>query len=177
MGLKRDGIRKVKDNTVNKYIPKKVEELGLSSINIEQDNKYKIKEVEEITETSSRPIEELKDDTKEVIEEVIEKPIETPPSPNDEVVEVSDEEVEVEPVKVRDVKTEEYLKLLEEEKDKKDEDKKVICLDTLDVYINAKDAESKTPAKAGAITRNCNGNSKRAGGLCWMYYLDYLKEN
>lgn len=145
---------------------------------------------------------------KEVIEEVIEEVVQTPPEPIDEVTEVSDEEVVVEievmntdenmnntiyseealkevveeveeekPVKVKDVKTEEYLKVLEEEKDKKDEDKKVICLDTLDVYINAKDAESKTPAKAGAITRNCNGNSKRAGGLRWMYYLDYLKEN
>ena len=55
--------------------------------------------------------------------------------------------------------------------------KKVICLDTLEVYLNSKDAENKTPAKAGAITRNCNKNSKRAGGLRWMYYTEYLQEN
>ena len=106
---------------------------------------------------------------KEVIEEVIEEVVQTPPEPIDEVTEVFDEEVVVE-----EDKSKELEETLKEEENKSDEDKKVICLDTLDVYENAKDAESKTPAKASAITRNCNGNSKRAGGLRWMYYKDYL---
>ena len=75
---------------------------------------------------------------------------------------------------VEEDKSKELEEVLKEEENKSDEEKKVICLDTLDVYENAKDAESKTPAKASAITRNCNGNSKRAGGLRWMYYKDYL---
>ena len=106
---------------------------------------------------------------KEVIEEVIEEVVQTPPEPIDEVTEVFDEEVVVE-----EDKSKELEEILKEEENKSDEDKKVICLDTLDVYENAKDAESKTSAKASAITRNCNGNSKRAGGLRWMYYKDYL---
>ena len=106
---------------------------------------------------------------KEVIEEVIEEVVQTPPEPIDEVTEVFDEEVVVE-----EDKSKELEEILKEEENKSDEEKKVICLDTLDVYENAKDAESKTPAKASAITRNCNGNSKRAGGLRWMYYKDYL---
>ena len=106
---------------------------------------------------------------KEVVEEVIEKFVETSTESIDEVTEVFDEEVVVE-----EDKSKELEEILKEEENKSDEDKKVICLDTLDVYENAKDAESKTSAKASAITRNCNGNSKRAGGLRWMYYKDYL---
>ena len=106
---------------------------------------------------------------KEVIEEVIEEVVQTPPEPIDEVTEVFDEEVVVE-----EDKSKELEEILKEEENKSDEDKKVICLDTLDVYENIKDAESKTSAKASAIKRNCNGNSKRAGGLRWMYYKDYL---
>ena len=109
---------------------------------------------------------------KEVVEEVIEEFVKTPPEPINEVTEVSDEEVVV-----KKDKSKELEEILKEEENKSDEEKKVICLDTLDVYENAKDAESKTPAKASAITRNCNGNSKRAGGLRWMYYRDYLLQN
>ena len=109
---------------------------------------------------------------KEIVEEVIEEVVQTPPEPIDEVTEVSDEEV------VEDIAKEDKLKeleeLIKEEENKSEEEKKVICLDTSEVYENTKDAESKTPAKASAITRNCNGNSKRAGGLRWMYYKDYL---
>ena len=103
------------------------------------------------------------------VEEVIEETVKTLPEQTDEVIEVSDVEVVVE-----EDKSKELEEILKEEENKSDEEKKVICLDTLDVYENAKDAESKTPAKASAITRNCNGNSKRAGGLRWMYYKDYL---
>ena len=110
---------------------------------------------------------------KEVIEEVIEEPVKTPLEPIDEVTEVSDEEVVVEDIAEED-KSKELEELIKEEENKPDEEKKVICLDTLDVYENVRDAESKTSAKASAIKRNCNGNSKRAGGLRWMYYKDYL---
>lgn len=114
----------------------------------------------------------LENAPKEIVEEVIEEVVQTPPESIDEVTEVSDEEV------VEDVTKEDKLKeleeLIKEEENKSEEEKKVVCLDTSEVYENAKDAESKTPAKASAITRNCNGNSKRAGGLRWMYYKDYL---
>ena len=126
--------------------------------------KYDIKE-EVVEESLIQSTSLLSDD----IEEVIEETVKTPPEPIDEVIEVSDEEVVVE-----EDKSKELEEILKKEENKSDEEKKVICLDTLDVYENAKDAESKTPAKASAITRNCNGNSKRAGGLRWMYYKDYL---
>ena len=127
---------------------------------VEDDVKEEVVEESLIQSTSL-----LSDD----IEEVIEETVKTPPEPINEVVEVSDVEVVVE-----EDKSKELEEILKEEENKSDEEKKVICLDTLDVYENAKDAESKTPAKASAITRNCNGNSKRAGGLRWMYYKDYL---
>ena len=110
---------------------------------------------------------------KEVIEEVIEEPVKTPLEPIDEVTEVSDEEVVVEDI-VEEDKSKELEELLKEEENKSDEEKRVICLDTLDVYENSKDAESKTIAKASAITRCCNGNCKKAGKMRWMYYKDYL---
>ena len=106
---------------------------------------------------------------KEVVEEVIEEFVKTPPEPINEVTEVSDEEVVVKEDKLKELE-----ELIKEEENKSEEEKKVVCLDTSEVYKNAKDAESKTPAKASAITRNCNRNSKRAGGLRWMYYKDYL---
>ena len=108
----------------------------------------------------------------EVVEEVIEEFVKTPPEPINEVTEVSDEEVVVKEDKLKELE-----ELIKEEENKPDEEKKVICLDTLDVYENVRDAESKTSAKASAIKRNCNGNSKRAGGLRWMYYRDYLLQN
>ena len=110
---------------------------------------------------------------KEVVEEVIEEFVKTPPKSINEVTDVSDEEVVAE-IEVINDKLKELEEIIKEEENKPDEEKKVICLDTLDVYENIKDAESKTSAKASAIKRNCNGNSKRAGGLRWMYYKDYL---
>ena len=115
----------------------------------------------------------LESTPKEVVEEVIEEVVKTPPEPIDEVAEVSDEEVAVEDI-AEDDKSKELEKLLKEWENKSDEEKKVICLDTLDVYENSKDAESKTIAKASAITRCCNGNCKKAGKMRWMYYKDYL---
>ena len=177
MGLNRRTIRKGKKKVVSKNnnvkqvldnmdlydFQKKAVMDTIESLPV-REVKYDIKE-EVVEESLIQSTSLLSDD----IEEVIEETVKTPPEPIDEVIEVSDEEVVVE-----EDKSKELEEILKKEENKSDEEKKVICLDTLDVYENAKDAESKTPAKASAITRNCNGNSKRAGGLRWMYYKDYL---
>ena len=177
MGLNRRTIRKGKKKVISKNndvkqildnmdlydFQKKAVMDTIESLPV-REVKYDIKE-EVVEESLIQSTSLLSDD----IEEVIEETVKTPPEPIDEVIEVSDEEVVVE-----EDKSKELEEILKEEENKSDEEKKVICLDTLDVYENAKDAESKTPAKASAITRNCNGNSKRAGGLRWMYYKDYL---
>lgn len=181
MGLNRRTIRRgkkkviSKDNSVKQVLDnmdlydfqKKAVMDTIESLPV-REVKYDVKE-EVVEESLIQSTSLLSDDIEEVIEEVVE----TPPEPIDEVIEVSDEEVVVEDI-VEEDKSKELEKILKEEENKSDEEKKVICLDTLDVYENAKDAESKTSAKASAITRNCNGNSKRAGGLRWMYYKDYL---
>ena len=160
---KNNDVKQVLDNMDLYDFQKKAVMDTIESLPV-REVKYDIKE-EVVEETLIQSTSLLSDD----IEEVIEETVKTPPEPIDEVIEVSDEEVVVE-----EDKSKELEEILKEEEDKSDEEKKVICLDTLDVYLNSKDAESKTPAKAGAITRNCNGNSKRAGGLRWMYYKDYL---
>ena len=177
MGLNRRTIRRGKKKVIKKDndVKQVLDNMDLYD--------FQKKAVIDIIE--SPPVREVEDDIKEEvveesliqstsllsddIEEVIEETVKTPPEPINEVVEVSDVEVVVE-----EDKSKELEEILKEEENKSDEEKKVICLDTLDVYGNAKDAESKTSAKASAITRNCNGNSKRAGGLRWMYYKDYL---
>lgn len=180
MGLNRGTIRRGKKKVISKNndvkqildnmdlydFQKKAVMDTIESLPV-REVKYDIKE-EVVEESLIQSTSLLSDD----IEEVIEETVKTPPEPIDEVVEVSDEVV-VEDI-VEENKSKELEEILKEEENKSDEEKKVICLDTLDVYENAKDAESKTPAKASAITRNCNGNSKRAGGLRWMYYKDYL---
>ena len=177
MGLNRGTIRRGKKKVISKNndvkqildnmdlydFQKKAVMDTIESLPV-REVKYDIKE-EVIEESLIQSTSLLSDD----IEEVIEETVKTLPEQTDEVIEVSDVEVVVE-----EDKSKELEEILKEEEDKSDEEKKVICLDTLDVYENAKDAESKTPAKASAITRNCNGNSKRAGGLRWMYYKDYL---
>ena len=175
MGLNRRTIRRGKKKVIKK--DNDVKQI-LDNMDLYDFQKEAVMDTIE-----SLPVREVKYDVKESsiqstsllsddIEEVIEETIKTPPEPINEVVEVSDEVV-VEDI-VEENKSKELEEVLKEEENKSDEEKKVICLDTLDVYENAKDAESKTPAKASAITRNCNGNSKRAGGLRWMYYKDYL---
>ena len=177
MGLNRRTIRRGKKKVISK--DNSVKQV-LDNMDLYDFQKEVVMDIIE-----SPPVREVEDDIKEEvveesliqstsllsddIEEVIEETVKTPPEPINEVVEVSDVEVVVE-----EDKSKELEEILKEEENKSDEEKKVICLDTLDVYENAKDAESKTPAKASAITRNCNGNSKRAGGLRWMYYKDYL---
>lgn len=180
MGLNRGTIRRGKKKVISKNndvkqildnmdlydFQKKAVMDTIESLPV-REVKYDIKE-EVVEESLIQSTSLLSDD----IEEVIEETVKTPPEPINEVIEVSDEVV-VEDI-VEENKSKELEEVLKEEENKSDEEKKVICLDTLDVYENAKDAESKTPAKASAITRNCNGNSKRAGGLRWMYYKDYL---
>ena len=172
MGLNRRTIRKGKKKVIKK-------DNDIKQI-LDNMDLYDFQKEAVMNTIENPPVREVEDDVEESliqstsllsddIEEVIEETVKTPPEPIDEVIEVSDEEVVVE-----EDKSKELEEILKEEEDKSDEEKKVICLDTLDVYENAKDAESKTPAKASAITRNCNGNSKRAGGLRWMYYKDYL---
>ena len=176
MGLNRRTIRKGKKKVISK--DNNVKQV-LDNMDLYDFQKKAVMDTIE-----NPPVREVEDDVEESliqstsllsddIEEVIEETVKTPPEQTDEVIEVSNEEVVVEDI-VEEDKSKELEKILKEEENKSDEEKKVICLDTLDVYENAKDAESKTPAKASAITRNCNGNSKRAGGLRWMYYKDYL---
>ena len=177
MGLNRRTIRKGKKKVIKK--DNDVKQI-LDNMDLYDFQKEVVMDIIE-----SPPVREVEDDIKEEvveesliqstsllsddIEEVIEETVKTPPEPIDEVIEVSDEEVVVE-----EDKSKELEEILKEEENKSDEEKKVICLDTLDVYENAKDAESKTIAKASAITRCCNGNCKKAGKMRWMYYKDYL---
>ena len=164
MGLKRDRVRAKADKNIN-------------------NNKELEQPIKKVVEESIEIAKEVKNEPLSVqekcVEEIIEENIKTPPKPNDEVIEYVVEDVIAEDDKKETNidKEKELEELLKEEENMSDEDKKVICLDTLEVYLNSKDAESKTPAKAGAITRNCNKNSKRAGGLRWMYYTEYLQEN
>ena len=177
MGLNRGTIRRGKKKVISKN--NDVKQI-LDNMDLYDFQKEVVMDIIE-----SPPVREVEDDIKEEvvkesliqstsllsddIEEVIEETVKTPPEPIDEVIEVSDEEVVVE-----EDKSKELEEILKEEENKSDEEKKVICLDTLDVYENAKDAESKTVAKANAITRCCNGNCKKAGKMRWMYYKDYL---
>ena len=164
MGLKRDRVRikANKDINKNKELEQPIKKVVEESIEIAKEVKNEPLSVQE-----------------KCVKEIIEENIKTPPKPNDEVIEYVVEDVIVEDDKkeTNADKEKELEELLKEEENMSDEDKKVICLDTLEVYLNSKDAENKTPAKAGAITRNCNKNSKRAGGLRWMYYTEYLQEN
>lgn len=172
MGLNRRTIRRGKKKVISKdnSVKQVLDNMDLYDFQkkavMDTIENPPVREVEDDVEESSIQSTRLLSDD---IEEVIEETVKTSPEPIDEVIEVSDVEVVVE-----EDKSKELEEILKEEENKSDEEKKVICLDTLDVYENAKDAESKTPAKASAIKRNCNGNSKRAGGLRWMYYKDYL---
>ena len=172
MGLNRRTIRRGKKKVISKdnSVKQVLDNMDLYDFQkkavMDTIESSAIREVEDDVEESLIQSTSLLSDD---IEEVIEETVKTPPEPINEVTKVSDKEVVVKEDKLKELE-----ELIKEEENKPDEEKKVICLDTLDVYENAKYAESKTPAKASAITRNCNGNSKRAGGLRWMYYKDYL---
>ena len=179
MGLNRRTIRKGKKKVISKNndvkqildnmdlydFQKKAVMDTIESLPV-REVKYDIKE-EVVEESLIQSTSLLSDD----IEEIIEETVKTPPELIDEVIEVSNEEVVVE-----EDKSKELEEILKEEENKSDEEKKVICLDTLDVYENAKDASTKTGANTGAITRNCRGYTKKAGGKRWKFYSDYLLE-
>lgn len=187
MGLKRRNVRSVnkKDKDIGgiSLSDYQKEAIKIAIANKKENNKIDIcaseedkEDIKEVTaekvelandmaKTPTEPINELTDTTEEDtnIAEVAEE----------KVVEVQEEKEETE-----DLNTEkdDIAKIIEEESNKSEEDKKVICLDTGIVYENSKDASTRTGANAGAITRNCKGYTKRAGGKSWQFYNDYLLE-
>ncbi len=52
--------------------------------------------------------------------------------------------------------------------------RKVICLETKQVFDTVKQAQDSYVIKSG-ITQCCKGRQKTAGGYHWMYYDEYLK--
>lgn len=182
MGLKRRNVRGINEN-----IPKDASKISLSDSQKEAI-KTAIANKKESKEIDICALEENKEDIKEVTTEEVEianDMVKTPTEPINEVTDTIEEDTndEKEIVEVQekeaedlDVEKEDIAKIIEEESNKSEEDKKVICLDTGIVYENSKDAESKTVAKSNAITRCCNGNCKRAGKMRWQYYKDYLLE-
>ena len=134
MGLNRRTIRKGKKKVIKKDndIKQILDNMDLYDFQKEavmntieslpvREVKYDIKE-EVIEESLIQSTSLLSDD----IEEVIEETVKTPPEPIDEVIEVSDEEVVVEDI-VEEDKSKELEKILKEEENKSDEEKKVIC--------------------------------------------------
>lgn len=195
MGLNRRSIININENTSKDANKISLSDSQKEAIKIAIANKKENREMDICT------LEENKEDIKDVATEKVEtvndmvktpiKPINEPTDTIEEdtnVVEVAEEKVLVEDInveeKVAEVQEKEDLntekddiaKIIEEENNKSEEDKKVICLDTGIVYENSKDASTRTGANAGAITRNCKGYTKRAGGKSWQFYNDYLLE-
>lgn len=186
MGLNRRNVRSVN---------KKDKDKDISGINLSDYQKEAIKiaiaNKKENNKIEICASEENKEDIKEVTAEKVELAndmVKTPTEPINELTDTIEEDTNIkeEVVEVQEKEKEEtedlnaekddIAKIIEEESNKSEEDKKVICLDTGIVYENSKDAESKTVAKANAITRCCRGNCKRAGKMRWQYYKDYLLE-
>ena len=69
---------------------------------------------------------------------------------------------------------EEPVPLVEEEptlvKNVPNDMRKILCVDTGEVFNNAKEAGEKTGANPSSIIKCCNGNCKKAGKLKWRYY-------
>lgn len=69
---------------------------------------------------------------------------------------------------------EEHVPLAEDEpvvvENMTDDMRKILCIDTGEVFNNAKEASEKTGANSSSIIRCCNGNCKKAGKLKWRYY-------
>jgi len=55
--------------------------------------------------------------------------------------------------------------------------KKVINLDTLEVFISVKAAADKYKLKDTHISRVCKGKRNKTGGYRWMHYSEWLKIN
>lgn len=185
MGLNRRSIINTNENTTkdtNKISLSdyQKEAIKIAIANKKENNKIEIcaseENKEDIKEVTTEKVELANDMVKTPTEPINEltDTIEEDTNIKEEVVEVQEKEKE----ETEDLNTEKdnIAKIIEEESNKSEEDKKVICLDTGIVYENSKDAESKTIAKANAITRCCNGNCKRAGKMRWQYYRDYLLE-
>lgn len=185
MGLNRRSIINTNENTTkdtNKISLSdyQKEAIKIAIANKKENNKIEIcaseENKEDIKEVTAEKVELANDMVKTPTEPINEltDTIEEDTNIKEEVVEVQEKEKE----ETEDLNTEKdnIAKIIEEESNKSEEDKKVICLDTGIVYENSKDAESKTVAKANAITRCCRGNCKRAGKMRWQYYRDYLLE-
>lgn len=203
MGLNRRSIINTNENTTKDASKISLSDSQKEAIKIAIANKKENREMdictleenkEDIKEVTTEKVELANDMVKTPIEPInevtdtIEEDTNVEEVAEEKVVEVQEEKVVVEDTnveeKVAEVQEKEDLntekddiaKIIEEENNKSEEDKKVICLDTGIVYENSKDAESKTVAKANAITRCCRGNCKKAGKLRWQYYSDYLLE-
>lgn len=184
MGLKRRNVRSVnkKDKDIGgiSLSDYQKEAIKIAIANKKENNKIEIcaseENKEDIKEVATEKVELANDMVKTPTEPINEltDTIEEDTNIKEEVIEVQEKEKE----ETEDLNTEkdDIAKIIEEESNKSEEDKKVICLDTGIVYENSKDAESKTVAKSNAITRCCNGNCKRAGKMRWQYYRDYLLE-
>lgn len=186
MGLNRRNVRSVNKKDKDKDISGislsdyQKEAIKIAIANKKENNKIEIcaseENKEDIKEVTTEKVELANDMVKTPTEPINEltDTIEEDTNIKKEVVEVQEKEKE----ETEDLNTEkdDIAKIIEEESNKSEEDKKVICLDTGIVYENSKDAESKTVAKSNAITRCCNGNCKRAGKMRWQYYRDYLLE-
>lgn len=187
MGLNRRNVRSVnkKDKDISgiSLSDYQKEAIKIAIANKKENNKIEIcaseKNKEDIKEVTTEKVELANDMVKTPTEPINELTNTTEEDTN--VAEVAEEkvvEVQEEKEETEDLNTEkdDVTKIIEEENNKSEEDKKVICLDTGIVYENSKDAESKTVAKANAITRCCRGNCKKAGKMRWQYYSDYLLE-
>lgn len=184
MGLNRRSIINTNENTTKDASKISLSDSQKEAIKIAIANKKENREMDICT------LEKNKEDIKEVTTEKVELAndmVKTPIEPINELTDTIEEDTNVEEVaevqenekeEIEDLNAEkdDVVKIIEEESNKSEEDKKVICLDTGIVYENSKDAESKTVAKANAITRCCRGNCKKAGKLRWQYYSDYLLE-
>lgn len=82
------------------------------------------------------------------------------------------------------VKYEDYLNMTQEEINKRldynytlenNNGKKVICLDTLEVFESRASACRKYNIDSKSLRECCNGDRKSAKGLHWMNYVDYLE--
>lgn len=174
MGLKRRNVRGVNENTSKDASKISLSDSQKEAIKTAIANKKESKEIDICTlEENKEDIKEVATEEVEIANDIVKTPIEPINELTDTTEEDSNDEKEVED---SNVEKEDISKIIEEENNKSEEDKKVICLDTGIVYENSKDAESKTVAKANAITRCCRGNCKKAGKLRWQYYKDYLLE-
>ncbi len=123
------------------------------------------KEILEIEEEILTPPEIIHEEVTEEIKEVAEE----------EIKEVIIEEILIEPM-IYEIKTPDYM---EYEMDfRKEEDERVICINTNIEYENNKIASELTGVHSGAIKRCCNGDTKSAGKdeegnkLVWKYVKD-----